>query len=234
MKKITFSCSAMLMLIVLGLSNYSCNDNETTAPENNKRTLETGTFTDNRDNKIYNWVKIGNQTWMSENLNYDAGTGSWVYSEAAYNDEAANATAYGRLYDWETACNVCPNGWHLPSDIEWTELTNFLESNSYGYEGSGNDIAKSMAAASGWTGIDSAGTVGNDQASNNSSGFSALPGGGRVYGTCSTLRFSGYWWSSTEFDSNDAYCRFMHANFKEVLRNHYNKSYGLSIRCIKD
>jgi len=234
MKKNNISISILLLLFVLGLSNYSCNNNETTAPENNTKVNETGAFTDSRDNKTYHWVKIGNQTWMSENLNYDAGTGSWVYHEIVYNNDSVNVATYGRLYDWETACNVCPDGWHLPSDIEWTELTNYLESNGYGYGGSGNDIAKSMAATSGWIGIDSVGTVGNDQASNNSSGFSALPGGGRVYGTCSALQFSGYWWSSSEFDSSDAYCRFMHANFKEVLRNHYSKSYGISIRCIKN
>ena len=69
----------------------------------------TGTFKDERDGKIYKTVKIGTQTWMAENLAYDAGKGSWVYD-----NDINNVAKYGYLYNWETALIVAPQGWHLP------------------------------------------------------------------------------------------------------------------------
>jgi uncharacterized protein (TIGR02145 family) len=228
MKTIRFPVFSFLLVLFFGLSQYSCKKSST-EPQDNAKVLETGTFTDSRDNRIYSWVKIGSQTWMSENLNYNTMTGSWVYS-----NDTNNAEIYGRLYDWETACAVCPAGWHMPSDSEWTVLTDYLESNGYGCGGSGDDIAKSIAATSNWIGCDSAGTVGNEQNTNNSSGFSGLPGGGCVGGGFGAIRFSGYWWSSSEYNTDNAYCRFIHSNGRIVYRDNYSKSYGLSVRCVKD
>jgi len=107
------------------------------------RCLKTPTFTDTRDNKTYKYVKIGTQTWMAENLNYNA-TGSKCYAEGvpgvSADSIAKNCTKYGRLYDWSTAMaldasynydsysaaakhqGICPSGWHLPSDAEWNIL----------------------------------------------------------------------------------------------------------------
>ena len=80
-----------------------------------------GTFTDSRDGNTYKWIEIGNQIWMAENLNFHANSGCWVYD-----NNPENADTYGRLYNWETARNVCPDGWHLPSDNEWKELEVYL------------------------------------------------------------------------------------------------------------
>jgi uncharacterized protein (TIGR02145 family) len=97
----------------------------------------TGNFTDPRDGKTYKTVEIGTQTWMAENLAYKVEKGCW-----AYDNNQSNVKTYGYLYDWKIAKEVCPSGWHLPSDSEWTILSDYLTSNGFGYEGSGNDIGK--------------------------------------------------------------------------------------------
>jgi len=102
-------------------------------------TFETGAFTDSRDGQNYSSVKIGNQWWMAENLNYND-SNSWYYN----NDSLSYAQTYGRLYLWATAMNgqassnlnpsnvqgISPSGWHIPSDAEWTQLTTFLSANN--------------------------------------------------------------------------------------------------------
>ena len=87
----------------------------------NTSAQETGSYTDARDGKVYKTVTIGKQTWMAENLAFKAATGCW-----AYNNNETNVKMYGYLYDWETANNVAPAGWHLASDKEWNKLTDFL------------------------------------------------------------------------------------------------------------
>ena len=81
-----------------------------------------GTFRDSRDGKVYNWVKIGKQTWMAENLNYARGS-------KCYENRETMCDTYGKLYDWATAMQACPSGWHLPSDDEWQTLVNFAGGN---------------------------------------------------------------------------------------------------------
>jgi uncharacterized protein (TIGR02145 family) len=80
---------------------------------------------DLRDNHHYKTVIIGSQVWMAENLNYDSGGGCWTYE-----NNSSAAYTYGRLYDWVTAKLVCPMGWHLPDNEEWSTLTNFLGGDS--------------------------------------------------------------------------------------------------------
>jgi uncharacterized protein (TIGR02145 family) len=79
-----------------------------------------GTFKDSRDGKTYKTVKIGTQTWMANNLAFKASSGC-----CAYDNNKSNAAIYGYLYSWETAKNVCPTGWHLPSMAEWTTLIDY-------------------------------------------------------------------------------------------------------------
>jgi uncharacterized protein (TIGR02145 family) len=131
--------------------------------------------------------------------------------------------------------SVCPTGWHLPNNAEWATLKDYLTINGYGYEGSGNEVAKSMAATFGWTIDPTPGNIGNDQASNNSSGFTALPGGSRIIdGSFGTLGEVGTWWSSTEQSISYAYTAYL-INHLSYLSNDYTiKIDGGSVRCLKD
>jgi len=126
---------------------------------------------------------------------------------------SVNYQTYGVLYNWYAAMDgeasstsnpsgvqgVCPVGWHLPSDPEWSELETWLSDNGYGYEGSGNDIAKALADSTLWTSHGTPGNVGNDLASNNSSGFSGLPAGIRsTSGSFNYIDSTLSWWSSSQ------------------------------------
>lgn len=144
---------------------------------------------------------------------------------------------YGLLYNWHAVNTgkLAPAGWHVPTDAEWTTLTDYLTNNGYGYGGSGTDIAKSMASTTNWISSSTPGTPGNDSASNNSSGFSGLPGGyrhsnGYFYG----IGLGGFWWSSTEYSLNYAWLRNL--NYYGTNASRYNdyKDYGFSVRCVRN
>lgn len=167
------------------------------------------------------------------------------------NDSITNAITYGALYSWAASMNgsassndnpsgiqgVCPIGWHMPSNAEWTELIEYLTISGYGFEGSGNDIAKSMASTSNWTTFDTTGTIGNDQASNNSSGFTAFPGGYRdLYGNFAGTYLGAYagFWTATENDGSDAWHSFLYYNDSVVYQYTAERNFGFSIRCVED
>lgn len=213
---------------------------------------DNGEFKDLRDNKEYKWLKIGDQIWMAENLAY---TGSemqhitvdleWCHNTAYnawcyYDNNSNNADTYGVLYQWEAAKTACPDGWHLPTDEEWTQMENYLKENGYSYDGlvGNNGIAKSLAADNAWSMSDVQGDVGNSDFPEyrNKSGFSAFPGGNRYYldGTFNGLGMGGYWWSATEDSDNYAYSRCLYYNNAGVLSSSLNKLDGFSVRCVKD
>ena len=141
------------------------------------------------DGHEYSTISIGNQVWMTENLqttHYQNGdpiitglannewssTTSGAY--AIYNNDPANIDSYGLLYNWYAVTdnrNICPEGWHVPSNNEWAILANYLIANGYGFGGNGVDIGKAMAAISGWNASTITGTVGNDQPGNNKVDF---------------------------------------------------------------
>jgi len=172
-----------------------------------------GTFTDTRDGQTYKTVKIGTQTWMAQNINYQTKSGSWCYK-----DSTSYCNKYGRLYDWKTATTVCPNGWKLPSREDWKSLV----ATAGGWETAG----KKLKSKSGWK------ENGNGT---DIYGFSALPGGYRYsdgdFGSAGSL---GRWWTATEDDSDYAYNRRMGYDYDSVDENDHNKSYGYSVRCVAD
>jgi len=208
------------------------------------------------DGNVYHTVTIGTQTWMAENLKttqYNDGTAiplvtdntSWAnLTTGAYswynNDATTNKNKYGALYNWYTVNTgkLAPKGWHVPTDAEWTTLENYLIANGYNYDGStsGNKYAKSLAASTDWGTNYGTGTIGNDLTKNNSSGFSALPGGYRSNddGTFDYVGNYGCWWSSTESDTNDAWTRGMYYSISYVYRYNNSKQDGYSVRCVRD
>jgi uncharacterized protein (TIGR02145 family) len=210
----------------------------------------TGTVND-IDGNTYNTVTIGSQLWMAENLKttkYNDGTSipqvtdntEWAgLSTPGYcwynNDADANKSAYGALYNWYVldnasngGKNVCPALWQVPSDEDLTALTDYLIANGYGYQGAESDIAKALAAVSGWTLSPTSGTPGNDTSYNNFSGFTALPGGFRnIDGTFDKIMNDGYWWSSV-----DSWYRSMGSDYSKVYRGQWGKNHGFSVRCV--
>jgi uncharacterized protein (TIGR02145 family) len=116
---------------------------------------------------------------------------------------------------------ACPEGWHLPSDSEWITLENFIKN-----DGHSGEEGKALKATSGWK----YGGNGTDDY-----GFSALPGGERIYdGTFDAVGYYGDWWSATELNSSLAHYRSLHYDNSGVLRFFYSKSYGFSVRCVRD
>ena len=208
------------------------------------------TFTDTRDGNVYQTVTIGNQVWMAENLKYlpsvvGPGTGSvttpyhYVYGYNGTDVNAAKATShystYGVLYNWPAAMNgaassttnpsgvqgVCPAGWHLPSDAEWTQLTDYLGGESV----AGGKLKETGTAH--WNSPNTGAT--------NETGFTALPGGDRYSdGTFISIGSNGYWLSATEDNTNYAWGRSMSYNGSSAFRHSLNKVGGFSVRCLRD
>jgi uncharacterized protein (TIGR02145 family) len=206
--------------------------------QNSFRTAnETGTIQDIEGN-VYNTVKIGTQWWMAENLKttkYNDNTSiplvtdnTMWYSLSSpgycwYNNNITHKNTYGALYNWYTANTdkLCPTGWHVASDAEWTTLTNYLG----GELDAGGKLKETGTVH--WT--SSNGGVTNE------TGFTALPGGYRIYGgEFYLIGDNGCWWSSTESSTSNAWSRLMEAGFWSVTRNGWVKRIGLSIRCVKD
>lgn len=192
------------------------------------------------DGNAYDTVHIGTQIWMKQNLkttHYKNGaaiaytgtdntawknntTGAYAYYN---NDEATYKNTYGALYNWYAVNtgNLCPTGWHVPSDAEWTILTNYLGGESI----AGGKLKEAGLAH--WASPNTAAT--------NETGFTALPGGYRGYnGAFSTIGNYGLWWSSTEYTTSIAWGREMGYTNGNVTRFDYYKYYGFSIRCLKD
>ena len=186
-------------------------------------------------------IVIGTQQWMRENLDvvtYRNGdiipevtdpttwasltSGAWCY----VNNDASNGTKYGKLYNWYAITDprgLAPNGWHIPTDAEWTILTDKLG----GLSVAGG--ALKQAGTTSWLAPNGGAT--------NASSFSALPGSYRINnGSFETngLGDFGAWWSISEFNSSNAWMRLLDSMNPTVIRTNSYKSLGLSVRCIRD
>ena len=206
-----------------------------------------GKFSDcikDMDGNTYKTVTIGTQTWMAENLKtskYNDGTsipnvtdgkqwkeltkGAWCN----YNNSDSLGKIYGKLYNWFAVSpttngnkNVCPVGWHVPTDSEWTILSIYLG----GEINSGSKMKET--GNSRWL-------ITNSLLSTNSSLFTGLPGGYKFeIGNYINLNKYGYWWTSSESNEFDSFNYLLYEENNDLDRDDTNKSNGFSIRCIKD
>jgi uncharacterized protein (TIGR02145 family) len=210
------------------------------------------------DGNFYNTVLIGDQCWMAENLNTTKDAAGNSIDRYCYDNNSDNCDAYGSLYTWATVMNgsassnsnpsgvqgICPAGWHVPSRSEWTQLVNYVVAQGYpnsssNPDGTGNALKSCQQVNSPFGDLcnitehprwNSHGTHhGFDDF-----GFSALPGGRRLVDS-NYDRFGGYgyWWSSAQSSTNNAWNRIMFSSLGNVGPYELNKSYGFSLRCVK-
>lgn len=207
-------------------------------------------FKDNRDGQVYSTIKIGTHCWIAQNLNIGtrisgSSSNNGTIEKYCYDNSETNCDVYGGLYQWNEMMNysttagvrgICPTGWRLPTDNEWTILTTYVSSQSvYRCNNNPSYIAQSFAATTNWNTSTITCAVGNNLAANNATGFTALPTGIRYSnGLFVSLGIDTYFWSSTGVGSSDALTRYLYDNYNDVRRGYYDKSYGFSVRCLKD
>jgi uncharacterized protein (TIGR02145 family) len=187
-------------------------------------------------------VKIGNQIWSAENLNTDRfANGSYILQaknseewkragekqKAAwcyYENNISNDNLYGKLYNFYAVADprgLCPTGWHVPSDDEWTKLETYLVASSV-VGGRLKEIGITHWASP-------------NKGADNRSGYTGLPGGYRDYnGPFEDVGNYGYWWSNTQYSPTGAFNRYLVSSYSAVYRGYYNMAYGFSVRCVKD
>jgi len=213
------------------------------------------------DGNVYSEVKIGSQVWMVENFrstkyndgtaipldtNYSTWTNLTTPAYCYYNNttNTDSIRKFGALYNWYAAAGtgkLAPAGWHVPSDSEWDTLQNYLIVNGYNYDGSttGNLIAKSMAAKTDWNTSTNSGAPGNNETLNNSSGFSAIPGGYRLTNNYSrtnfnSIGFCGYWWSATATNALNSFEYNIFNSGSNLSRGADDKAGGFSVKLVKN
>lgn len=268
MKKIFALVLGLALPFLFAISLSSCkkdNIDENQEPEGDG--IIKNAVTD-YDGNTYDAVKLGKQVWMASNLKTkhfadgtsiplgDMVTDMSTTSPYRFNPDDNNATVntYGYLYNWPAAMKkgnssttnpsgvqgICPDGWHMPSDAEWTELTDYLGTQSRYQSGGAENIAKALASKSGWDQCPQANTVGNNQSSNNSTGFNAVPAG-KCQQTPNDFGGCAYFWTATKYGNgtgeNDliAYDRVMRYYEATVTSDEYAfKNNGLSVRCVRN
>jgi len=203
--------------------------------------------------QAYTTIQIGCQCWMAGNLNvgimvnsvptgdsHSDVSNNGVIEKYCYNNDTANCAVYGGFYDWNEMMGyattpgtrgICPNGWHIPTDAEWCTLTTYLDttvnSNAYGWSGTDAGGGLKEAGIEYW--------ISPNTGATNSSGFTAFGAGYRYYsGFFDALRYYGYFWSSSAFSPTYGISRGLTYGNASVSRDHSLKTYGFSVRCLRD
>ena len=196
------------------------------------------------EGNVYSIVTIGTQTWMAENLRTSkycngenipliSNTNSWATATTPgyclYGSDFANDSLWGKLYNWYATSdsrNICPCGWHVPTDDEFTTMTDFLGTEAFA--GGKMKVPGVLEDGTGlWT-IDNYGAT-------NESGFSAIPGGGRLSnGSYTGMYQSAWFWISSDYITNSSWRRYLENLSSGVTRSSVNKRTGCSVRCVQD
>lgn len=243
MRPSIIACFTALMLLAI-----SCKKENSTIQSssitNESSTQTFSTETNVTGELIARNIRIGTQVWMTKNLNvshYRNGdripqvndpdkwaaltTGAWCW----YNNDSANCSIYGKLYNWYAVHDprgLAPNGWHIPSDAEWTTLTDYL-----GGESVAGGKMKSTGTIEAGTGLWHA----PNTDATNSSGFTGLPGASRgIDGWFDGIGTFGHWWSSSEFNTNQVWRRSLFSGNGNIYREYVLKPAGFSVRCLRD
>jgi uncharacterized protein (TIGR02145 family) len=227
---------AIMGVILMIMSGCNKKDDNSNPPPG-------GTVTD-IDGNVYHTVTIGTQTWMVENLKttkFNDGTAiplvidgtTWskltTPGNCWYNNDATTYNpTYGALYNWYAVATgkLCPNGWHVPTDAEWTTLTTYL---------GGDTLAGGKMKSTGTIGAGTGLWQDPNTGATNESGFTAVPAGFRYNGgTFDKVGNLGFWWCSTECSTPNAWGQTLYYNYSNVIRYFHNKSDGYSVRCVQD
>lgn len=209
---------AIYMSLAIGaflLFSSSCKKGD----NNNDSSINTE-FADSRDGNLYKAVTIGSQVWMAENLAYEPSVGNYW----TIDNNLDTVDVYGCYYDWHTAINVCPDGWHLPSQDEWDKLFIYLGINHAGK-------LKAVGTKESETGLWHEPNIG----ATNETGFTAVPGGFRkIDGTFYGVGYNANLWSATEGIVDNAWEIFLHHGNGMASMGNVSKVFGRSVRCVKD
>lgn len=205
---ITLITMTKIKLILLALLLSACAAHRQAVTDNAPKA---GTFTDERDGQTYQWIRIGKQVWMAQNLNFKTPKGSY-----AYDNNPANRDKYGLLYDYPTLIDACPKGWHLPSDAEWQEL----------------EVSAGMSWANAKS-MNFRGDIGAALLPGGKTGFNLLYAGWHKPGSFEVLGETAYFWTSTQSDA-PVYARMFKRGYNAIYRNRFGIAYAMSVRCVKD
>jgi len=233
---------AIILLAVI--MSFGCNKKSPTE-------ISGGNTVTDIDGNVYRTVKIGNQIWMAENLKvthyrngdlipYVASNSEWTNlttgARCIYANDEYNVGTYSYLYNWYAVVdsrNIAPEGWHVPTDEEWKELEMYLgmsepDANDTGDRGTDEGGKLKEAGTTHWESPNTGAT--------NESGFSALPGGYRLYsnGLFSDIGYSAYFWSTTQDRSDYSWCRGLSRSRSDIDRSGVYRQYGFSVRLVKD
>jgi len=204
------------------------------------------------DGQSYNTVQIGAQCWMAQNLNIGTmidisgdQTDNGTIEKYCYNNNILKCDTYGGLYQWDEMMNyistesskgICPIGWHLPSDADWCILENFVDAgtiscNASGYRGTDAGSNLKEAGWLHWIPVNAGAT--------NSSAFTGLPGGMGSpllydYYFFGRLSYDAYFWTSTNYGSDQGWCRLLNDSSTKIRRENVETGIGMSVRCIQD
>lgn len=202
----------------------------------------------------YPIVKIGNQIWLAQNLRTTQYNDGQIIDEISDNDtwskinkgayttypniiDKDSLKIYGKLYNWKAveSKKLCPKGWHVPSNSEWDTLETFLSKNLYAYEDGNYEIAQSLVSTNGWCNSENPASPGGVKGVKNTTGFNAYAAGSRSEsGSFYYIGLSANFWSSTEYNKEEAHFRQLFYFTTKLAKNRNPKNLGMSIRCVKD